>query len=496
MNLQLSKGPASKPAERSESETSRLRSRGGAGRPRLAPRPQPRDGVQPGRNEALRRVFQLAAAGLTSALVFVLLNPYWKAYLHFIRGLQRDYALRTDASRFEIPRRIAEMHVGELLFGPVLGAVALLAFAVLIADFGRRAMRAGDRPTIHRLAMFLAFPLAYTVAYAAQTSYFKANNFLPVVPFTVLALAWLLDGSWRRLGARWPAVRRAVVGWTAAALLVAFLAQPGYRYVAHSVVPTTVDAARLWLHQGLDPAAARLVYREAWQPPKLAWEGIRQLHGGLSAEVEVEEIDWQLAPDADAVILRLDRSGRDDPEARLREAGFTEILRSEPRLFRLRGPPLLTATRPWHYVDKIGFGEGVNKDGVPKKPLAECGPGCFAATLSASEIEEDERLVVFLWLPTSMAPPSRAPRLFVGHKSGQDDTSQEIDLPLHHASHQVHGHLYVSPRVGPRVGPRIETALDADVERTLELRFIAPQDYGPGLGATQVEIHRWQPPPG
>ena len=48
--------------------------------------------------------------------------------------------------------------------------------------------------------MMLVFPPVYLAAYAVQTPYFKANNFLPILPFSALAAAWLLTGLWRWAG--------------------------------------------------------------------------------------------------------------------------------------------------------------------------------------------------------------------------------------------------------------------------------------------------------
>lgn len=90
--------------------------------------------------------------------------------------------------------------------GVVLGVLSLAAFGLLMAVWLREA-RVREKTEQQRLAwvmkaMVLAFPLAYTAAYMSQTSFFKPNNFLPVVPFTGLALAWLLNGVWSWSGTR------------------------------------------------------------------------------------------------------------------------------------------------------------------------------------------------------------------------------------------------------------------------------------------------------
>ncbi|MEM1176896.1 MAG: glycosyltransferase family 39 protein [Acidobacteriota bacterium] len=418
-------------------------------------------------DERLRRIYLLALAAVTSAVTFIVLNPYWKAYLHFIQGLQRDYAGRTEASPFDIPLRLVEMHVDRLLFGPVFGVAALIATAGLTArcviTLGRRAGQApgdsdGREPWRYRSwTALLGFPLIYTAAYAAQTSYFKANNFLPLVPVTALALATGLHGLWRYLAERLPARWSPAVGVTAAAVLILTFAVPGLRYVERSVVPTTYDAARIWLQKGFDPAIARLVYRERWTPPWPAWEGRRQLHQGLSAEANLDRVDLEIARDADAVVLRLghDRKDLEALESQLKADGWGQVLELSPRFAHMRGPRLLAARSAWRRVVKVGA--------EPE----ECGPGCFRTELP-EDFEAAHRTSAFLWLPTSFSPPSDPPALQLG--DGRT-------LTLHHASKKGHGHLFVTPRFR--------------VEPGTELRFQAPQEFGPGFSVVQIELHGW-----
>lgn len=413
--------------------------------------------------ERFRRAALLVFAGATSAFTFVLLNPYWRAYLHFIQGLQRDYAGRTEASRLEVVPRILKMHVEPMLFGSLFGALALIGTVVVIFRCleGFRATPRDpveDRTRLIAWSALLAFPLVYTVAYAVQTSYFKANNFLLIVPLTTLGLAWLLDALWRRVRELIPPRWTGAVGVTAACGVMLFFFLSGFHYVERSVVPSTYDAARLWLHNGFDPAVARLVYRETWQAPQPVWEGTRLLHRGLSAEVASETVDIDAALDADAVLLRLDRAGRDAGlAAQLEAEGWGEVLTLTPKVARLRGPPLLAAKRDWLRVSKVGA-----------KPES-CGPACLRT--EQPELPGDaEKVVAFLWIPTSFAPPAHPPEL---HLEGEPRP-----LPLHIASKKGHGYLFVTPRFTAAPGA--------------ELRFIATSDFGPGLADVQIELHGWR----
>ncbi|MEM6797742.1 MAG: glycosyltransferase family 39 protein, partial [Acidobacteriota bacterium] len=370
--------------------------------------------------ERWRRLGLLPLAGATSALAFVLMNPYWRAYLHFIRSLQKDYAGRTAASPWEMPRQVAEMHLGDLLFGPLLGALALVAFGLLTVALARdlvisrrrarppapQSSPAGPgepvRPETVPLAMFLAFPICYTAAYAAQTSYFKPNNFLPVVPFTALALAWLLDAGWSRLARRLPAGLRTPAASLAIAALAAALFLPAFRYVHRSVVPTTFDLARSWLETRLDPPMARSILFDDWKTPEPFWEGSRALHRGLSHQLRLDLADATADQlhNADAVLVRRDLPDRDAIIETL-TAGGAEALSPEPRLLEARGPPLTALVNPWRRVSEVSGALSLGED-----------ERTFLAAVP-EELARRGRWTLFVWIPETLLPPGVAPEVFV-----------------------------------------------------------------------------------
>ena len=409
----------------------------------------------------LRRFGLLVLAGATSALAFVLMNPYWRAYLYFLRGLQRDYAGRTEASRLEIPWKVASMHLDRFFLGPVLGTLALLAFVgcalwLVVRWHARDSEARATGLRWVQLAMLLAYPLLYAAAYAAQTPYFKPNNFLPTVPFTVLALAVWVDTALRETGIRWPD-RRVQVRAIVAVALLAMVVPGGWRYVFHSRVPTTLDVVVAQLNEYLEPAAGHVVFMERWTPPPIRWDGTRPLHKGLSSVVQVDDLG-ELSQDvvdlAAAVVLVRPKDGDSDP---LLESWPTSLRwRVEPIPFRYRGPELEVVLRAAdrHSINLVA---------------SACGESCLQADLPDDKAG-DEVVSIFVLLPWRVDQPV----LVLGDR----------EVVLHRASTQKNGVLFASPRVRLPNGVSDVRIVDDDAEH-----------LGASADSVQIELHRWTPSP-
>ncbi|MEM9556747.1 MAG: glycosyltransferase family 39 protein [Acidobacteriota bacterium] len=421
----------------------------------------------------LRRAGLLALAGVVSALTFIAANPYWPAYLHFLRGLQTDYAKRTDASQWEIPWRVLAMHFEGFFFGPVLGGLALLG-VVACAAFAVHRLRTRGRGGLG-LLLLVVFPLVYIAAYAAQTPYFKPNNFLPLIPLSAVALGVVLDAglraSARRVGD--PRIDSAG-GVLAGILLLATIVPAGWNYVHNSRVPTTFDLAWRQLDERLQPAAGHLVFTESWQAPPVPWDGARPLHNRLSAVTPVD--DPRALPDevlahAAAVVLRTGSGPL--PAASVADRwSRVESWRIEPRFGRLRGPELEIVLHPARRLDPVDAPE-----------VTACGPRCLEAALPA--LEAGEVVSFFLFLPQRLVPGDMDAVLELGPRTE----------PLHWVSRQGKGHLFVSPRLPAPPGVempgvempgveivRLRTAVDLTADGTL-----------PSPEGVALEVHRWRP---
>ena len=319
-----------------------------------------------------RRLRWLFAAGLSSLVAFFALNPYGLAYVRFVRGLQRDYAMRAEAAgmtRGSMAEVFFDYLTGPLVHGPWLGALALIGFAALALSLirdsppGRRAER----------MMFLSFPIAYAAAYTLATPYFKGNNFLPLLPFSSLLVGWVLHTAWRRLKSRLPprAHRQlAVVGIAVVSVAAAWL---GWTYVYRSLVPTTWDGAIWQFERYLGPSWGRALHSEPFPQPQPRWEGSHEFGEGVGLSFVSERLDdfsmAQLSNGDGEIFLhsRLGGEAADFYHKRIEGSrGWHVVI--EPRWFRFRGPAVVVAPRLRQLVG-LARADGATRCGVGCRQL-------------------------------------------------------------------------------------------------------------------------------
>jgi len=291
----------------------------------------------------VRHWLMLVVAGASSALLFILVNPYWRAYPHFVSGLQRDYAMRAHQqgmTRWQVPERFLRLLTGSTGLGLVAGTAAVVAYVWLVA----RLLRAGGtRGPAHRagMAAVLAFPPLYATVYALQTAYFKANNFLPLIPVFALALAAGAVALGRQT--RRPAAALALS-------LVAFgpVAWLGWTYTYRSLVPSTRDAALRFAASWVQPGG-RLVAFEAVPPASPSWEAaVRGRVRAAAVNVARGERTPESLDRFDAVVLRAPAEARHADAVRRpaeQVAAFT------PHPFTLRGPAVTVVRHPWRLAE-------------------------------------------------------------------------------------------------------------------------------------------------
>ncbi len=441
-----------------------------------------------GRRER-RRIVLLAVAGVTSATVFVALNPYWASYLHFLEGLKKDYILRAEASastRLKLPSQVIGFITGEYLHGLVIGAIALIGFGLLAASVFRR------RDTSHfredgnggksaglwtvavglgraKRAMFIAFPLAYTSVYILQTPYFKANNFQPFVLFSALSAAWLLTHGGSAAVARWRLSQRSWVSKGVIVALTLWLVIPGWNYVYRSLTPTTRNLAITHLSEQLRrPASARLVYAETWDEPNPPWgrqdEG---LHAGLSAIREAPSlIKFSAAElgsgDGSYFLERHLKGDEGEFYRQLKVGGPTtpqvKLFKAEP--FKARGPNLVVITNRWKL--RKGYRD------IDAQPCEARAATCRSLNLPGDLAPQDMASLFLLLSWDNLALSAETPRLEVGEQT----------LSLSVASKQPNGMLYVSPRF--RIG-----------EDPRQIRLVRNDAFG--RGDMLIQLARWHP---
>lgn len=302
-----------------------------------------RDASDP--SDRSRPIRGLVLAGATSAATFVLMNPYWRSYPAWLGNLGRDYAKRAEwkeMTRLELPGRVVDFVRDPFTLGGVLGTVALVGFGLWLTGLFVRRLRLGMRADA---ALVLAtFPLLYTLVYAIKTPYFKSNNFLPVVPVLVLALAWLLALGVERARSFG---RGRFLGAFVSLAAVAPMVWSGSAYSYRSVTPTTMDKAKRFLNDGPKSLGGRVVLTEAEAPKPPPWYGTQSFGGDKSARVAVEslaELGHQRASRADGEIFparRLESAQGEFYARRVARVGEGQAQRFGPRFLRTRGPELV-----------------------------------------------------------------------------------------------------------------------------------------------------------
>ena len=300
----------------------------------------------------------LILAGIVSVAVFFLLTPFLLLDSHLYLGdfsrTLRDYekkgARRGGGSSLHVLWHGVESLFNGSFHGPVIGALAALGI-VLLTVYVFRA-----RGRMERLgpAMLVSYVLGYALLYSLSTRNLSEHNWLPVLPFTALAAAWVLVRGHAWLTARVPVLRsRAAVIATGGVLAAGavLLAAPVTSSTYRNVVPTTNELAGRLLAQRLQPLQGRIVLSEQARGDRR-----RLLQGRSRALVQSAERLDAWTPDeldrADAVVFpaaRLNGNGsdfyRDHLAGREREA-----VRIAPAPFRARGSEVLILVHPWRLV--------------------------------------------------------------------------------------------------------------------------------------------------
>lgn len=303
----------------------------------------------------------LVLAGAAAVAVFLLLTPFLVLEPHLYLGdfsrTMRDYARkgarRGGGSHLHVLWHGVESLLSSSFHGPVIGALALLGIVLLTV----RAFR--HRPGESRLerlgpAMMVCYVLGYALLYSLTTLNISEHNWLPVVPFTALAAAWVLVQGNAWLTTRVPVLRhRAAVASTGAVLAAGavLLAAPLTLSTYRSVVPTTRELAGRLLTERLQPLPGRVVLSERSDDPS------RLLAGRNRAIVQNAKRLSAWSPGeldrADAVVFPADRlngEGSDFYRDRLAAPGV-ETVRIASAPFRARGSEMLVVLHPWKLMD-------------------------------------------------------------------------------------------------------------------------------------------------
>lgn len=304
------------------------------------------------------------AAGTAAAGVLLLLNPWlvldpdlYRRHLGSTVNQYQERLVGAGSDWFDQPLNLVTSLVGSIYFSPLLGAGALLGLAgLLVLALRHRRLSAalpgpGGAMTAADAWILLTFLGGYVVALWTATRYPKPPNWLIVAPVAALAAGWLIGlllQASRRTGPAWwrriaPPVLVLIV-----ALAVGAKVQAVHRTVYDENVPLTTDqAARV--AGAPKPLRGRTFVTElplgaqAFDPR--TWES-----AFVPTVIRTEDLVAELgveAETADVLLFAAARlsSGRAPAYEELATAGGATQERFEPRLFRLRGEPVVLVRR-------------------------------------------------------------------------------------------------------------------------------------------------------
>jgi hypothetical protein len=298
-----------------------------------------------------RRWGWLIAAGLTSVVTFVILNPFLSVVFRFIPKLVNGYAAKgveEESNHWVVFERQVEFLVEH--HGPVVAAFVALGIAGLLWHIWRPMPERPEDARERRLGsiLVLSLLLGYSAVHSLGMTLFRGQNYLPVVPFSSLAAAWALVALWRWLASRVPPLAWepvAAVVWVA--VVVALLAQQ-WRIVYHRIVPTTFQAANRLLLDTLEPFGLRhVVYERGMGAFQVGGRPRRPL---LTRTNSLKALDPVFLDRADVEVFpqsRLDGPDADFYRSRLDRVPWSQVQILGERPFVSRGEPVVVVRHLW-----------------------------------------------------------------------------------------------------------------------------------------------------
>lgn len=342
-------------------------------------------GALAGRRRSRRTWGLLILAGLASIVTFLVLNPWIGATLGYLPELAEIYETKgEEAGGSHGGVLLAELGFLWRHHGPAVFPFLLLGAATLV-----------PRAKAHRgVLMTFAWVVGYSALYAAATTLFKGQNYLPVVPFTALWAGWGVVWSVRRAVERMPVLRQPALGLLMGLLGLGILFVPAVGRIYGEVVPTQADRAAGWLAGRLPDLDERHVVYETWSE-----DGFWVRAGGsraASRPVErLPDVDEKELDRADVEVFPVSRLEGEDADVYLRRlARGGTVRRFEAEAFRGRGTELLVLLHPWRKVRE--------------DPLAVApgdGPGRYRLAFPPAGGSRVASLVLDLPMPPRGAPP-------------------------------------------------------------------------------------------
>ena len=414
-----------------------------------------------------RDLLLLCVAGLSSALSFALINPYWRLYPEWLVNIRHHYAIQAKArglTQLSIPWRTVKFLLESAVQNPWLSGIGLLGLLGLVVWLWRN--RGVEYRWLSRL-MFLTFPVVYVASYSLTTAYLKNNNFLVLLPFVFLAAGWVLVSIWAQATETSELLARptfALLGW---ATLVLIAGLPGLAYTYSSLVPPTSLLAKQYLARHLEPPEGRLVYLENPQLTRPGWEGWpRRFASNRAAFKQVDsalEIPLQSLETADGLAVKSASLEQSDTEALSRWVASLppgQVRSFEPELFRARGPAMTAA---YQVIARLQAPSPLEIEPCPGRQ------DCLTAVLLPLPREEIGSLIVYV-KQAHFDRTTVLPEVSLG--------GELLDLTWASWRRDSKEHHFISSRIGPD-GEELRVVIEAAGQP------LRPRDF-------RVELCRWQ----
>lgn len=298
----------------------------------------------------------LVVAGITSALVFVVLNPYPRYLRAF--SLQRKRYNQMAAQKGTLGDPLAALRdewvtVFPWAHGVVIGVIAfagLFFLGYLVWKHrhdGKRALQ---------IAMLWIYPVTFMPLYAMVTQNVLPQNVLPLLPFTALSAAVLLSAVWLQLSSRWEWMTNRRLVAAVGVVLVLLVAFPSTARAYRVVVPTTKRVAIHLLAARLSGESQRLIRIEAEGTSPEVFAGQPgpakkpPPHFLLWAPPRLSAVDPGVLDRSDAEVfpgLRTEETHEDFYLSRMQPDESAQTFKVPSRPFRAWGPDLVVVLHPW-----------------------------------------------------------------------------------------------------------------------------------------------------
>jgi Dolichyl-phosphate-mannose-protein mannosyltransferase len=317
-----------------------------------------------------QRAGRLLAGGAAALALFALLNPYFLLYRRYLTLNLEIYSRKAGTyggTHLGVWREELGFLLSSGTHGWALGALGLAAAVAFAVTLVRS--RADRRRRVEGVVL-LAFPVAYSLAYAAVTPHFKGNNFLVILPFSSLLAAWGLARIWAAAGARLPLLGRPWAWAPPTLVLVAALAPAPMLYAYREALPSTADlAASFFAHRfgGRRSDVHRRVYveEEATAADRAVAAAAGRVGIDLSPVPRLDALPRGVLDAADGEVFlagRLSGEGADFFWRRISRADRASVRRFAPRPFRAWGPALVGIAHPRREVEAPAAEAGAAAD--------------------------------------------------------------------------------------------------------------------------------------